>query len=308
VLGLVRLPFFFFLSGLFINFNRDGWIAKKFQTLIKPYVVGTVLFTIIYGASEGEPLRQLIGAFYANGSSIINVPMWFLPHLFLSIFVSAAIVRWFNLGLGLTARSMLVLTIQYGVGVVLIGSVKQVELAGYVFQWLPWGLDFVLLSSFFLLLGQLLRQQVFTFRVTAAGLLAASFTFLMIVTLSAARLDFDHRKLIDPPAVLLAALCGIFLFLVIAKVVARVEPLAAFFAFTGRASLIILIFHYPFWDLALQLFPKSARQAAPGWVGLVTFVISIGLSMLTYLAFSRWPVIRGLLLPNGHGTDQQPVQ
>jgi fucose 4-O-acetylase-like acetyltransferase len=308
ILGLVRLPFFFFLSGLFLNFNREGLIGKKFRSLIKPYFAATILFTIIYGASEGEPIRQLIGALYANGSSIIDVPIWFLPHLFLTILVAVLIFRVFKLGQGITFKSGLVLMAQFAAGAALIGIVPVVQLAGYPFQWLPWGLDIVLLSSFFLLLGQLLRQQVFTFKVNAPLVVVAFFTFLLVATLTNARLDLDHRKLINPAAVLLAALSGILLFLAIAKAVTRIEPLAAFFAFTGRASLVILIFHYPFWDLALELFPQSFRQHTPAWFGFATYVISIGLSMLTYLAIDRWPIIRGLLLPNGRGTDQQPAQ
>lgn len=307
-LALVRLPFFFFLSGLFLNFTKPGLAKKKFDALIVPYLLGSLLASILYGASTGEPLRQLIGVLYANGSSIINVPIWFLPHLFLATLTAWLMARVFKLRGGFTWRAGLWLAVQYSIGALLIGKVPAITIAGYRFLWLPWGLDFVLISSFFLLIGQLLRQHIFTFLVNPGLLAAAGVCFLLVVTFSGARLDLDQRHLVQPAAVLLGALCGIYLFLCLAKALTRFKPLAEMFSFSGRASLVTLIMHYPYWALSLEVFSRSFREQHQGLVGVFSFVVSIGLSWLTYSALYRSPDIWQWVLGWARRDDPQPAQ
>ena len=133
-----------------------------------------------------------------------------------------------------------------------------------------------------MLLGYYFRRWVTNFKAHPGLLVAAGLVFAASVGLSGARLDLDQRKLAEPLAVLAGSLSGIYLFLVGAKLLIRNSWLADFFSGIGRASLFVLIFHYPFWDLALGPIPMAWRERQPGCVGLATFVVSIALSVGVY--------------------------
>lgn len=91
----VNMPLFFFLSGYTFNnlSSANNFIKKKFETLIKPYLIFailTYLFWIIIErrigiGAEVNILKPFLGIFYANNISnwmIFDGVLWFIPTLF----------------------------------------------------------------------------------------------------------------------------------------------------------------------------------------------------------------------------------
>lgn len=95
-----HMPLFFLLAGFVYKAKTDEcsrtFIQKKYNSILSPYLLFSFisyLFWILIGRHFGEdklldinPLKPFIGIFYANGHDHWmqhNLPLWFLPCLFL---------------------------------------------------------------------------------------------------------------------------------------------------------------------------------------------------------------------------------
>jgi len=94
---LMILPLFFFMSGMLLqnNISASDFFKQKVRHLVLPYFQFCGLVYAIYllrklhnpaFITNSKLVQQLIGIFYASHSPalpIINLPLWFLPCLFI---------------------------------------------------------------------------------------------------------------------------------------------------------------------------------------------------------------------------------
>lgn len=290
-LGLVRMPIFFFMSGIIFDPFRQGWFIKKVRGLLVPYLLGNIITAFIFGFNNTNSLMSLISFFYANGKSIPNGVLWFLPHLLLSFCVSASILYLTKNSIVNEWQKAFLLLVVYWAGSTTIGLVPEVRFFGFSFRWLPWGIDFVLLTSFFLLMGSFLRNYVINLKFRPLALIISLLLFFSAVLISDAKLNLFNRILIDPIGVLVGALSGIYLLLMLAKSFVHIKGVKELVIYTGRASLIILILHHPSMKLLNSFFSKAWVNLNPGLVGSISFIISIVASLVCFAilnATTRW--------------------
>jgi fucose 4-O-acetylase-like acetyltransferase len=290
-----HMPVFFFLSGYFLNtgvpFLKFFW--KRFNTILKPY-----LFTIllIYSTSVSfsnmsfkTALGRMGKAMYASGLYIDWVQLWFLPSLFVtSLFayllhrlllqrLKVCWIRWLIL-VGVAAIGAYFLDAFYPFSLSLPG--KQYELFG-----LPYSVDLVLLTGFYYLLGNEIRQISLTdlldkpwFVLTTGGVL------LLLITLFPQTIDFNTRLFPIFPVNTLKAILGILFTLAVSKQIEmRTSSLSRMLEYIGQASLFILIFHVPiqeFWNVKILHASNSQPLAT-----ILAFLISVGLSLAIYRIF-----------------------
>jgi polysaccharide biosynthesis protein PslL len=257
-----HMPLFFFLSGYFFHPDISFWalLKKRFNSILKPYLF-TILLIYLMSISFSNmrfvtAFGRILKSLYATGYYIDWVQLWFLPSLFVtSLFaflfyqiilnrIDNRYVRWLVL-LGIQALGVAFLGVFYPYTVSILG--KQYELYG-----LPFSLDIVLLSGFFYILGNEVRQvsseeafgKLWVFLGTGGGLILLTFVFKQTI-------DFNTRLFESFPINTVEAILGILFALAVSKQIdLRTTRLASALKYIGQASLFILIFHVPiqeFW-------------------------------------------------------------
>lgn len=250
VIGLFRLPLFFFLSGLLFQADRaPGSVAlDKARTLLRPYVAVLLLLlarSMLKG--EGDPVVTLAGIAWGNGGTIEWIPMWFLPHLWL---VCVAAALWLRLS-GWAGWSPVWQGVAW-VALLMVGAWWPVPdrafsftLPGHVLTlpWLPLSADLLGISLAFLLLGVRLQGRSRSF-VPHAGALALAIAIVAAVGMgSEAAVNLNLRLYRAPWLATPAALAGIYAVLCISHWLAGKGSTRRVLAHLGRASLFILVFH-----------------------------------------------------------------
>ena len=290
-----HMPLFFFLSGYFFNPSISFWVLvkKRFNTVLKPYFVTILLIYIVSLSFTNMRFATVFGrilkSLYATGYYIDWVQLWFLPSLFVtSLFaflfyclilsrISVRYVRW-SILLVVLALALNFLDVFYPFSISLLG--KQYDLYG-----LPFNLDLVVLSGFFYILGNEIRQvssaktfgNPWLFFGTGAAL-------ILLTVLFDYRSDFNTRLFESFPINTLEAILGILFTLAVSRQInLRTTRLASALNYIGQASLFILIFHVPiqeFW--APKILFVTGLQA---FSILAAFVISVLISLGIYRIF-----------------------
>ena len=290
-----HMPLFFFLSGYFFNPETPFWsvVKKRFNTVLKPYLVTIFLIYIVSLSFTNMRFATVFGrivkSLYATGYYIDWVQLWFLPSLFVTslfaflfyhivlIRISHRYVRWLIL-LVVLAVAINFLDIFYPFSISLLG--KEYDLFG-----LPFSLDLVLLSGFFYILGNEIRQIASEKTFGNPWVLFGTGTALILLTLSFDyRVDFNTRLYESFPVNTIAAILGILFTLALSKQIdLRTTRLSSVLNYIGQASLFILIFHVPiqeFW--APKILLVTGQQTFSILSG---FVISILICLGIYRIF-----------------------
>jgi fucose 4-O-acetylase-like acetyltransferase len=290
-----HMPLFFFLSGYFFNPNTPFWavVKKRFNTVLKPYLVTILLIYIVSLSFTNMRFATVFGriakSLYATGYYIDWVQLWFLPSLFVTslfaflffrivlIRINNRYIRWLVL-LAVLAVAINFLDIFYPFSISLLG--KKYDLYG-----LPFSLDLVLLSGFFYILGNEIRQASSEKTFGNLWLLFSTGVALILMTLLFThRVDFNTRLFESFPINTIEAILGILFTLAVSKQIdLRTTRLASALNYIGQASLFILIFHVPiqeFW--APKILFVTGQQA---FSILSAFVISIIICLGIYRIF-----------------------
>ena len=296
-----HMPLFFFLSGYFFNPDLPfrAFLKKRSSAILKPYFVTIIL---IYIASLSftnmrfaTVISRIAKSLYATGYYIDWVQLWFLPSLFVTSLFAFIIYRlvlmrmsnryvcWLIL-LGVQAIGVATLGVFYPFSVSLLG--KQYELYG-----LPFNLDLVLLSGFFYILGNEIRQATSEKTFSNIWILLGTGGGLILLTLLfKQRIDFNTRVFESFPINTVEAILGILFTLAASKQIdLRTTWLASALKYIGQASLFILIFHVPiqeFWAPKIYLVTNLRAFSI-----LSAFVISVLICLGIYrLFFEQNPV------------------
>src|SRR5215207_4334268 len=162
-----HIPLFFFLSGYFINTSApfSDYFKKRFHSVLKPYLftIFLIYFTSVSFEKMGfqTAIGRMVKSLYGSVNYIDWGQLWFLPHLFVvSLYAFFFLTVVSRLGdrqvtwgilLGTLAIAVLFLRVFYPFSISVFG--KEYELFG-----LPLSLDLVLLSGFFIIMGNETRR------------------------------------------------------------------------------------------------------------------------------------------------------
>ncbi len=250
---LIRMPLFFFLSGVFFSLSVRPlpYIARKTDALLKPYFVTLfllVLTTILLGNGQ-DAWQEFKGIIYGTGETIRWGPLWFLTHLW-SLFVVTYFVFYHT---KLPVRSNLI-KISFVVMLFVVGSFtvdmfwkKPVFIFGneVILPGLPFSVDIIFLSMAFFVSGSFLSQRVRNFKPRVAILLITVFIFITIFINTEAVIHFYSRRYQEPVFATLAAFSGIYIVLSLSYYMSKNKFITYILTTFGSASLFILIFHAP---------------------------------------------------------------
>ena len=256
-----HMPLFFFLSGYFLNTSVPffDFFKKRFNALLKPFffTIFLIYFTSVSFEKMGfnMAITRTVKSLYGSGHYLDWVQLWFLPHLFavsLYAFLFITLVsklrnRWVTWAvlLAILVIALPFLNAFYPFPLSILG--KDYELWG-----LPFSLDLVLVTGFFFILGNEVRQ-VTTGKTFDNGLLLAATggIVLLLNILFPYEIDFNIRLYESFLVNTAEAILGILFVLALARQIElRTTRLAAFLKYLGNISLIILLFHVPiqaFW-------------------------------------------------------------
>jgi len=292
-----HMPLFFFLSGYFINASLPFWdfFKKRFNALMKPYffTIFLIYFTSVSFEKMGfnMAITRTVKSLYGSGYYLDWVQLWFLPHLFvvsLYAFLFIRVVsglrnRWVTWGLLLATLALAVpfLHIFYPFPISLLG--KDYELWG-----LPFSLDLVLVTGFFFILGNEVRQvtnektfDTWLILVITGGVL------LLLNILFPYEIDFNIRLYQSFLVNTAEAILGILFILAFSRQLdLHTRRLASFFKYLGNISLIILLFHVPIQAFWAQKVVNVTDNFPLGIV--VGFVMGVLGPILIYEIFIRF--------------------
>ena len=292
-----HMPLFFFLSGYFINASLPFWdfFKKRFNALMKPYffTIFLIYFTSVSFEKMGfnMAITRTVKSLYGSGYYLDWVQLWFLPHLFvvsLYAFLFIRVVsglrnRWVTWGLLLATLALAVpfLHIFYPFPISLLG--KDYELWG-----LPFSLDLVLVTGFFFILGNEVRQvtnektfDTWLILVITGGVL------LLLNILFPDEIDFNIRLYQSFLVNTAEAILGILFILAFSRQLdLHTRRLASFFKYLGNISLIILLFHVPIQAFWAQKVVNVTDNFPLGIV--VGFVMGVLGPILIYEIFIRF--------------------
>jgi len=248
---LVRMPLFFFLSGVFFSMSSKPatFILHKTDALLKPYYVTLFLLlltTILFGSSQ-MVWHEIKGIVYGSGETIRWRPLWFLTHLW-SLFVVTYLVFFYT---KLPTKSNFI-KISFVILLFVVGSFsvdmfyhKPISIFGNTIELpgLPFSMDIILLSMAFFVSGSFLSQKVKKFKPKSGILLITIFIFIAIYNNTEASINFFERNYPEPIFATLAAFLGIYIVLALSYYMSKSKFITTILTTFGAASLFILIFH-----------------------------------------------------------------
>jgi fucose 4-O-acetylase-like acetyltransferase len=314
-LGLVRVPMFFFISGLLVSprllaASRAAVTEKYVRSLIVPYVFfGLVTYAVwlvlnLRAPTEAYfrfgPFHSLIGLLYGISGPARwiahNEALWFLTCLFVVHHLFHALFS----RLGTPVRTM--------AGSVGIGCVGYALLLLLPFR-LPWNLEIAMMAVVFYAAGHAVREwdlnALLRRRTTASVALAlGSACFALAVFLNGPA-DMNMGRIGLLPLFYLGGMAGILAAIVLAQRV----PRFTFVEVMARNTLVILGLQLPLYDGLKRIFLGALETRFQGvsdtWmysVTATTIVISICLLLARPLRrFVPWAVgVRGQERPVGH--------
>lgn len=303
-----RMPLFFFAAGIFfkphISFSKLFW--GKLDALIKPYAVTLLLLAPYQLWLLGEnAYKVLVGIAYGNGETIIWSPMWFLPHLFVVFLFSWGLLRATKLEQAAALQRNLVMVL-----LLVSGYAFTMHLWPYLVNtlaananWygndlarlgLPFGVDIVMLSSFFFLLGYLLKPQMvhYRFRPWMFGLALLFFVGMHArfdYTLHFFGRRYDHLLFST-----LIALAGIYVMTGLAWFASQQHVLERIISFVGYNSIFVLIFH---WYLEQKAYSLLIQPSGVVIANLAATVLAILGSLVIAAIIRSNPLTALLWLP-----------
>ncbi len=297
-----HVPLWFFVSGYLFPTepapDRALLVQRRWRRVIVPYFGWSLLtypFWLVAGrhfgvdANLGVPWWQpLVGIFYGTGQGhwmLHNVPLWFLPCLFVTEQLFLFIHRLRNGTLIVAAL----------LGFSLLGQFD----ARFVSFPLPWGLDVAFTAVVFYGIGHLVRRRWATdFVVAPARLLAIVIGALALQLFFISRngpVNMNNQHQGNYLLFYIAALAGISYYFVLA----RHLKANRFLAYCGRNSLVILAAHTIGSSVTKGLVqfvggvPIASTAGSPWWSlffagGSLLFCVPV-----VYLVNTRYPLLAG---------------
>lgn len=308
--------------------RASGLFRKRFNSLLKPYFFTVIIISLPYILFKGEhsPLWYLFWMFYGNGPNLpkLALHLWFLPHLFLVTMFVFFVFRIFKLleRPHFLLIVLLVLLLVSGaltiklfwniyipdsnlnilinrLGLFLSNGVLQnpayindtiIPNQQFILKGLPWCLDLILVSSAFFIAGYVAKnyfkdtfpQNHYIALIAAILFFAGHFLFNGTIDLNLRR--YDHLLTCT-----MLATAGIYLCSYLSFLLGKKDHLISKgFAYVGRYSLIVYIFHLiaqskAYFAISSQLPNKPIIAFIPALIAGIVIPL-----LLNYLVLNRF--------------------
>ena len=302
-----HMPLFFFISGIFFSSTNSfsTLISKKADSLLKPYLVVTIALGLLYRHTD---VMYWLGAFYASGQTIDMTPLWFLAHLFISFILSYFIHRYVLSRMSEAWQKWSVIAVMFIVGAHYIryflnSNLGLPELYAFVlakdkkFLALPFNADITLITSAFLLSGNLLAQYFKAFKVNYRLMFVTALVFISTHYLFNDTIELNDHVYSNTLICTLQAFCGIYLTFAFADLAKKTPILYELLAYLGVASLFIFTFHF----IPQHYITGVLQYRFPNYLFLgaaIGFVASIIFSLAIWELTKRSTWLSFLLLPS----------
>jgi len=304
-LSLARMPFFFFLSGIFFSYTPDfrQFALKRADALLKPYFVtllGLLLVSIILG--QGQLMHQLWGTLYGNGDTIRWPALWFLTHLFALHCFSYLVYRVSGFQKFSIVAKAFVLASMLLAGASVLGLFRHIDLTvlgqQLALPGLPFGADLLPISAAFFLLGQALRERAIHFEPDGKLVMVSLLVFIGVTVFTSTSIDLNKRIFLNPPLALLGALGAIYVLLALAWFIGKFPSLKIPFLAMGSGSLFILIFHVSIEARVFKGLVNLLGSTTPRFaMALVSLIACLALPLLIKRVATKYAWLGVLYLP-----------
>lgn len=277
-LGVLRMPFFFILAGVFYSFkpvnnNFFAFAKGKFFALLTPYFfVLSCVGIVRIALSDDLAFDYIKGVLYANGQTIPWTPLWFLPHLFLIYFLAGLFYHEKPTTLSSLFGSLVFLIILlpvFGWIFDLINFLRLGAVGYYIQSGLPWGLDFLLVSFGYFSFGFYAAFFLPKIKFSLLYFFVSLFLFVVLVFFTNTETDLNLRVYKNPLISPVIVCFGVVAILNLSIFISGFSCVSKIFVMCGSFSLYILIFHIFF----LNFFSKL------GFFDSLTFIFSVLLSI-----------------------------
>jgi len=257
-----HMPLFFFVSGYVFDPYRHpqyrDFFIKRFKSIILPfilfYVLSHIVSLIISSVLASQPLaaihyyHPLLGLFIANSEwtqAVNNVPLWFLPCLFITVNILYLLRISFQFSITQLAVSLLII------------SILAFMESTYRAASLPWMLDTALTAVVFSgcgLIAKTIQHDGLKFlprsRASAVALFLAFLGVTIYCSFANGRVDMNTRHYGNYFLFYGAAVSGILA----CAMLARAMPPIPILSYMGMHSITILVLHLPFSQMSVALF------------------------------------------------------
>ncbi len=307
VLFSFHLPLFFFLSGIFMNpqYELRVYTIKRVDAYLKPYFVSLILLgTIIIPFQGVNALKYFAQILYGVGAvlPVEWVQLWFLPHLFaVSIFSYLCYIKTNIIDKSLLFKATF-LTVILSTGFFGIKYLFKIPAFGMhiIPRGLPFSLDLILLSSFYFLLGNVLKNEVLDFKFNLRMFLLAILVFAILHFKYNYTIDFHMRRYDNLVVCTSASVIGIYIVLSISSLIRKTTILSYCLSYIGSASLFVFIFHnYVQLETIkfLQASLSGNKYIIIPIIAFVSFNMAVLVPLLLYELVKRNTAMRMIFLP-----------
>ncbi|MEO7344801.1 MAG: acyltransferase family protein, partial [Methylotenera sp.] len=279
----IRMPFFFFISGIFFSPKKDflSYVIYKFDVLVKPFLSIIFIFLIFHLITAGSTsvlYHQVLEMLYGSLISWPWTSIWFLPHLWIVFVFSTAVLQILNYDKQKLFLKCIFLSVLLVVGSYFISAFLNINVSFFgvnkTLHGLPFSLDLVLLTSFYFILGYTTKEFVVEFKPNYyLFFLGCVFIYMSAFHLGA-RIDLIQRLIHNPIFSIPSSLFGIYCGLTIAKLISKLAYIREIFLAMGVYSLFILIFHGVIHQDLMHAIFKTPMSSLEGVISLFACIMA----------------------------------
>jgi|GEM_PF-1660539 len=294
MLSLVRMPLFFLLSGIFFSHKLTfpSFALDKAEALLKPYMTAILPFFLLkyLVLEEVTFFGGLYSIMYSVGSTIYFIPaLWYLTHLYVVFICSYCILKYVRV-------NSFVAAFIYLLGIFYLGENESYASRGMHYPGWVFSADLLVLSVPLFIVGSNLKHKLLNFKPNQLMFLGSGLLFALSAYQNGF-LDFNLRASGSHIFTFLGSIAAIYLTLTLVYCMTFIEQLAGVFAYMGKQSLFILIFH----TLVLRRFEGFITEQTgieQILLTLVSLITSILVSLLLALVIRRLYCLSILFLPS----------
>ncbi len=299
-LSMVRMPLFFFLSGIFLKVSDKPFtfLQKKFSALLKPYLVfGLFLAVLLSLMGRGDFFTHALGIVWGTKSQFLPIlVLWFLPHLFMVYCLAYVILNKVQLDYKKPLHYGVLLML-YFVGLYSLEGIEYSQIGDIRNSGLPFSIDIAVATLPIFLLGKLLRDFIINFQPRHFLFLICACIFIG-ATLMGGFLDFHYRVLSAPIAVFFGSLCGIYAMLYLIFYIAKVSFVERLLVLIGKQSLFILLFHALILGFAREPLKAIESDATAICLTIVSLVVAVGSSVVAGIVIRKFHFLKMFFVPS----------
>lgn len=298
-----HVPLFFFISGLLMNYSHNllTTAIKKLDSYFKPYFVALFLmgiFSVFY--QNVNPILYFLGILYGTILTIPVefMPLWFLPHLLAVSLFSFFCYKHMNIeSRSITFKVIfLLLLLVVGFGVIKYFRMVPFPRSPFLCTGLPFSIDLIFISSFYFLLGSILKKHTLEIKFNWLVFIAFALIFSFLHHYFNYTIDLGEKRYGNILISTIEALIGIYLVISVSGILNKSMIISKFLAWIGSASLIILIFHFHVACRFSNIFGPPSKDHLAIY-GLMTFVLSVAIPLMFYELILKVSILKTFFLP-----------